>query len=440
MQKGRVAMAGNSGKWRRLIMAIAAVLYCSLGAFLVTSREGDSSGGREIQLTLTVPAGQTTDPIYRGAIDRFEAENPGVSVKLIPVSSRNYYQKVMVMVAGNCAPDLMWMGQSFDEFADKGLFLDLSRRIRQARIDLNEYKPAVLDWYRRGKRLYSLPFGEDVSFLFYNRRLFREAGVPYPTDDWSLEEFLAAARKLTRRDAEGRVLCYGFRGQLEPGVFGAAPIRISDGEVNCDTPEMREYFRVNLELAHRWRVAPTPEEMQTMNIDVLSSFRQGQVAMMPGFTMNIFQALETFRGMEFDMTRQPKVKCFSQWASSHAICISKDTKYPEEAWKLFLKFQEREFQLPMSHRMLPARSSLVEEALAPSPDRPANYRVLARALAVMAPTPRVPHLQELMAVFSRFSGQVMSRRLLPAEGMRQCAAEMHRRRELFRKTDMESEE
>ena len=31
MQKGRVAMAGNSGKWRRLIMAIAAVLYCSLG-------------------------------------------------------------------------------------------------------------------------------------------------------------------------------------------------------------------------------------------------------------------------------------------------------------------------------------------------------------------------------------------------------------------------
>lgn len=131
-----------------------------------------------------------------------------------------------------------------------------------------------------------------------------------------------------------------------------------------------------------------------MNIDVLSSFRQGQVAMMPGFTMNIFQALETFRGMEFDMTLQPKVKCFSQWASSHAICISKDTKYPEEAWKLFLKFQEREFQLPMSHRMLPARSSLVEEALAPSPDRPANYRVLARALAVMAPTPRVPHLQE----------------------------------------------
>ena len=239
MQKGRVAMAGNSGKWRRLIMAIAAVLYCSLGAFLVTSREGDSSGGREIQLTLTVPAGQTTDPIYRGAIDRFEAENPGVSVKLIPVSSRNYYQKVMVMVAGNCAPDLMWMGQSFNEFADKGLLLDLSRRIRQARIDLNEYKPAVLNWYRRGKRLYSLPFGEDVSFLFYNRRLFREAGVPYPTDDWSLEEFLAAARKLTRRDAEGRVLCYGFRGQLEPGVFGAAPIRISDGEVNCDTPEMR---------------------------------------------------------------------------------------------------------------------------------------------------------------------------------------------------------
>lgn len=64
MQKGRVAMAGNSGKWRRLIMAIAAVLYCSLGAFLVTSREGDSSGGREIQLTLTVPAGSTTTLSY----------------------------------------------------------------------------------------------------------------------------------------------------------------------------------------------------------------------------------------------------------------------------------------------------------------------------------------------------------------------------------------
>lgn len=303
-------------KWQQVGKLLAVVAYCLLGIWLVSSRESKSGTEQKIILTLAVPAGHTTDPIYRAAIARFEAENPNAGVRLITVSSGNYYQKVMVMIAGNCAPDLMWMGQSFNEFADKRVFLDLSERIRLSGIDLREYKPKVLDWYKRGEQLYSLPFGEDVSFLFYNRKLFREAGIPFPKDDWEFSEFLEAVQKLTRRDKSGRVTCYGFRGQLEPGTFGASPLHPTDGRVNCNTPEMEEYFRINLDLAYHWHVSPTPEEIQGLDADTLVSFQQERIAMMWAATMNIAQALEVFQGMDFDMTLQPRVKAQSQWASS----------------------------------------------------------------------------------------------------------------------------
>ena len=169
--------------------------------------------------------------------------------------------------------------------------------------------------------------------------------------------------------------------------------------------------------------------------DAVSLFRQGRMAMIPLQTQNMPVAFEQFLNMDFGITLQPKVKQQSQWASSQAICVYRGTRYPEEAWRFFKMTQRKKFQLAMSIRSLPGRLDCIDEALNPA-GAPPNYAVLKKAFAVMAPTPRVPYLQELMAVFTRFSGKVFVGQLSPSEGMAACRKEMERRVELFEKTDM----
>ena len=421
-------------KW--CFVACVAVSYVTLGGWLICSSGGDEAAAPgTVELTMTVPGGHATDPLYRAEIAKFERENPGVSVKLITVAGKNYYQKVMVMAAGGTAPDLMWMGQSFREFAEKDLFLDLDERIR-SEFDLADYKPELLAWYTRNGRLYSLPFGVDLSFLICNLKLFRDAGLPPPRDDWSYQEFLCAVRALTRRDESGRVLCYGFNGRLETGIFGADVFRGDTGELVCDSAEMLDYFQRNMELCHRYRVSPSPEEVQGIITDANTLFRQERVAIRPLYTMHMEQAFREFAGMDYMLVLQPEIKQQSQWASSQAFCISRHTRHPELAWRLFCRFQSEEFQWKMRLRSLPGRLDLLDRVLTDT-GRPRNFRILRRALEVMAPTPRVSHLQELMSVYNRFAGMVFAGRLPAAEAMKRCRREMERRMEAFRKIEGE---
>ncbi len=407
-----------------IIATVIGVMLVSLGWYLFSTREKEIGGTGEKVLTIAYTAGRV-EAIYDAAIEEFERRHPDLRVKKIPISG-NYYQKVLVMIAGGVAPDVMWMGQSFSEFADRDVFLDISERVRKEKIDLSEYSPQVLSWYTFGDKLYSLPFGVDIQVMVFNLKLFREAGLPLPDDDWTFEEFLHAAQKLTLRDENGRVIRFGFRGGLQPALFGAA-IFDEDGRVCCNTPEMIEALQTNYDLTTKYRVAPNSELDGAQSQDIFGYFRQEKAAMMTMETYNFPDAMEIFADMDWKIGLAPKVKTQSQWASSAALCISKDTKYPDEAWELMKISREKAFQMAMSVRSLPARRQFALEAVRDNPKLPPNAGVLIRALDIMAPTPRVPHLMELTAVYNRFSNQVSAGLLTPAEAMRQAEEELNRR-------------
>ena len=182
------------------------------------------------------------------------------------------------MIAAKNAPDLMWMGQSFAEFAVRGVFLDLSDRIATD-VDAGEYLPQALSWYRIGDRQYGIPFGIDMNFIAYNRALFDAAGVDYPTDDWDYDDFLDKAKALTvDADGDGVPEQYGFRGSLESTAFGAAVISSDGEEPLCNSPEMIRYHRVMLELAEKWGVSPLPENSDAQSLDTYTYFRRGRAA------------------------------------------------------------------------------------------------------------------------------------------------------------------
>ncbi len=417
----------NRKHWSTLLWAAAFMAYAILGIGLIsTVGEGGEENDARTELVLAVPSGVTLTPIYRNAVAEFEKLNPDIRVKLLETSGK-FYQKVTVMIAGGDPPDLMWMGQSFAEFADRDVFLDITDRIRKE-VDLSLYPAEILALYRRNGRFYGLPYGIDASFVIYNRKLFREAGLRDPEDDWTFDEFLSVARRLVKRDAEGRTVRFAINQGLSYDVFGARVFDPETGRADCDTPEMVNYFRTNLRLMNEERLVPNAVDKSELGSDILGMFKQEKVAMLQCTTMRQDRMYDVFAGMDWGVTLLPKVKCQAQWASSQAICISRETRHPEEAWRLCRFFQGRAFQMAMARRCFPANKVYAAEYIDSRGDQPCNFKVMHKVLRLLTPMPRVPNLQELSAVFDRFSADVLLGTMTPEEAMRQCAAEINRRR------------
>ena len=116
----------------------------------------------------------------------------------------NYDTKLLTGSISRTVGDLAWLvtTQNFNLFQSKGLVMPVDDFIAADGHDLTPYLQAALDAVTIDGKLYMIPtgfHGGPIS-MFYNKKLFDEAGVAYPTPDWGIAEFEAAATALTRPD------------------------------------------------------------------------------------------------------------------------------------------------------------------------------------------------------------------------------------------------
>ena len=373
-----------------------------------------------VHLVLTVPSDVTVRALYKDVVDDFEKKHPRIHVRLIEIP-RDYYRKVLVMIAGRDAPDLMWMGQSFAEFATRGAFMDISKQVA-SEIDEKEYLPQALSWYRIGGKQLGIPYSIDMDFIVYNKKLFDEAGVSYPTDDWDVATFLKKAKKLTiDRNGDGRVDQFGFRGRFDRAPFGAAILAPDGSRALCDSPAMIKCLQFNLDLVYKWKVSPLPDAMEQEGLDIYTVFRQGRAALMRMYTWDLIALRKECADVDWDIVETPRVARRGHWASSQAILVSADTRHPKEAWMLCKAFLSDQFQLKMARRGLPSNLRVAREAVAENHEKPANYAALLKASDALYPFPRVPYLSELLQYYWNANESVMARRATPKEALERAA-------------------
>lgn len=394
----------------RCAMALLALLPLAGVASLAGC---DRSEAGKVTLLLAIPANADKDSPYPKAVAAFEKEHPDIDVKIMQISG-TYYQKLLIMIAGGKGPDVMWMGQSFNEFAARGIFMDINDQLaREA--DSSAIYPDVLSWYRVGDKQFGIPFGIDSKFIVYNKNLFDEVQAPYPTNDWNIDQFMDRARKLTRdRDGDGRTDQYGFMGDLDYTIFGAN-ICTPDGlAASCNTPEMMEYFRVNLKMRNEDRIALAPPIRPE---EALSIFTTGKVAMMQVATWDLTYMRDRLTNFDWDIVPNPTAWEQAHWASSQGMVIRSDTKHPHESWLLLKAFLSPDFQRGTSKFSIPADRNIAREIVARNTERPHNLETLLIAADSLRPNPRVPNMMEVMQSYFNASSAVWSGQASPQAAM-----------------------
>ena len=184
------------------------------------------------------------------------------------------------MLNGGNDLDVVWIkdGDTTPSIAARGQLEDLTPYIERDGIDLSAYN-GVAEMLNMGGKQVALPISTGFYILYYNKDIFDEAGVPYPTNDMTWTEFEELAAKVTI--GEGNDKKYGAL--IHTWQACVQNWGVQDGKHTILDTDYT-FFKPYYEMVLRMQDAGTVMDFSTLktgNIHYSSPFQQGQVAMMP---------------------------------------------------------------------------------------------------------------------------------------------------------------
>jgi len=154
----------------------------------------------------------TEAQIEQRIFPHFTATRPGVRVALEAVSNQaEYRERILTSMAAGTPPAVFLLdGIDVPAFVSRGVLLDLAPFAARLGLDLERFNPVVRRGFERNGGLFAIPKGYTPMVLAYNKDLFDRAGIPYPTGDWTWDEYLDVVRRLTRdTDGDGEIDQWG---------------------------------------------------------------------------------------------------------------------------------------------------------------------------------------------------------------------------------------
>ena len=201
-----------------LAVAMAAVMTLSFAACgSKSSDEGEKKpeGSKDAKLTVAI-WDSNQEPGLKEIMNDF-TEETGVEVDIQVTPWGDYWTMLEAATQGGDMPDVFWMHSdqiaTYAQYDD--ILLNLSDKIEKSdKIDLNNYPENLVNIYKNeaGDQL-AIPKDIDTCAVWYNKTMFDEAGIPYPTSDWTWEDFREIAKKLTNPEKNQ----YGT--SIKPGSY-----------------------------------------------------------------------------------------------------------------------------------------------------------------------------------------------------------------------------
>jgi multiple sugar transport system substrate-binding protein len=240
-----------------------------------------SGCGPEVDPPLRIATGDSGPGLipHRQILAKLEASQPGLRLQLEPVSGGDYYTRLLTELASDSPPDILQIGDdALGMFASRGCLVELPEP------PANQFFPSLLAPGRSNGKLYALPKDYSTLAVYLNARLFREAGLPLPSADWSLEEMLALSRRLTTQKQYGVVLP-GVKGAtLEwlTMLYGGTLFDTERGTYTgaLDGPASRKAMLL-LQSLYRDKLTPLPSELGSYQGGIVD-FEEGRAAMKIG--------------------------------------------------------------------------------------------------------------------------------------------------------------
>jgi multiple sugar transport system substrate-binding protein len=327
---------------RRTVLMGGAAFAGAFGAGLLGSRWAMAAPPTDVTATLTTYNWGNPDEAraYASAFERFRKTYPNVTVQdnIAPVSNwGDYADKLVTQIASGNPPDIINIAIEGVRLAvAKGLLLPLDDLIASdpdAKALLAAVPRQLIDGLSVDGKLYEFPNGWQTMVIHYNTKLFADAGVPAPDPNWTWEDFLATAQKLTKGDGSSKIYGYGlpwFNFAMHPWYLtnGTYPVTADYAHSNLNDPKMIEAAQFVSDLVHKHGVSPDP-----IGLNVYDQFAAGRFAMVGAGRWPVTGWVKA-GFTDFDVVPWPRKATADTVFGCAGWGISPQSKNPELAWEV----------------------------------------------------------------------------------------------------------
>jgi multiple sugar transport system substrate-binding protein len=312
----------------RAVVVVAAV--AAAAALLLAGGCGKREGAaREVVFWQFSPL-EAIQPV----LARFEAENPGIKVRVEQLTWQSGREKIVAAIAAGRPPDLCELGSTFlpGLVADSTL-LDLTDRV-------TDMRSGLVGWELAGDRgrAYAIPWMLGTRALYWNGDLFRRAGLDPERGPDTWADLARAARQITQRvpDAKGFGMNAGEREILFKKFM---PFAWGNGGAILDSSRGRSAFasRQNLE-ALQFYLSLKPYSLLDRQEMHEEAFAKGRLGMVISGPWLLRKLPEQAPSLEFHVGLMPRPAAdrgtHASFAGAEVLGIFRGSKHPEEAMKL----------------------------------------------------------------------------------------------------------
>ncbi len=371
--------------------AIALTLaFLALSVFVF----GSMAFAKNVTLNYWMWDPQLSDEVHK-LIAKFESQNPGVKIELTAMAPKDYWTKIRIAASTKKLPDVFNMSSGYlEEWAQKGFLKDLTDYVNKD-IDPNKY---FINLFDAGKAIsgtdkyYAVPFALVTTVLFFNKDMFDEAGLEYPNSNWTWDDFLKAAKALTKdKDGDGKIdqwgyWFYGRYANIEPWIYRNSGYLINRKKMRFEPNEnAMDAIKFLISLVKEHKVAPEPKLMS--GIRAKDVFPRGLAAMWIDGSWNIRNCRKVigdkFRWGIAEVPMGPHKAPDVAFGWPDFIAMSKFTKHTDIAWK-FIKFASGEglsLDMYMAGKIPSYKPLTLSEAFLEKGKQPAEKGLLVKMAA-----------------------------------------------------------
>jgi multiple sugar transport system substrate-binding protein len=304
--------------------------------------------------------GAQEDALYDMQMPKFMEEHPNIELVKESFPGEEFSAKVATMQAGGTLGDAIWsaLGQAKIQFAwAQGQVAPIDDLVASQNVDLSQWYEGCVKAITVDGNLLGLPFKAHpgMAVTYYNKKLFDEAGLDYPTPEWDQAALLEMAQATTKVEGD-RTVQFGYKPNLSwkgfvtlLRAFGGQLISEDGTTFQLTSDEGVAAVNYAYDLHHKYAVAPKPDEIIGSNIDGRDMWSSGMLGLFQAGTWasNLDNVIAgAFEWMVGPNAIGPGGVGGSDYEVD-AYCVTTATKHPNEAfeWVQYLCNQDSGIQL-----------------------------------------------------------------------------------------------
>lgn len=380
---------------RRVLRGLAASGAAALVASALPGCDWAAASSRQTQLRFWNPFTGPDGSTMIGIVKRFNQDNPDIHVIVQRIEHSTYYNKLFVAGLGGRAPEVFVIHTSALARCSMANFVrPMDDLVGPGGIPAQDFDPNVWRAVLHNGHHYAIPLDIHLQGMYFNRRLFRDAGIAAaPHNRAEFIDALKRVKSLNRPGIWGFVFTW-----LMLNAYTA--IRQNGGDilspdfsgVTLNAPPAVEAMQYCADLIFKEKLVAPAE-----TTDQWIGFRQGNVAMC---WHGIFMLPDLLNQPDLEWSAAPVPTLFKQpasWADSHNLCLRADLSGRElEAGKRFIHYISEHSLDWAAGGQIPVRRSLRN-----SPRFAKMYAQseFAKQIPYAAYMPSVPYVLEYQSEF-----------------------------------------